>query len=78
MKIPNERTPPQQPQPITCEISGTLAEHIRAGAAALGLSLTQYVLSLLWHNVPLKQARPNGLPDCVQLVLNDIQHHYIK
>lgn len=78
MKISNERNPPQQPQSIICEISGTLAEHIRAGAAASGLTPTQYVLSVLWHNVPLKQARTNGLPDCVQLVLNDIQHHYVK
>lgn len=78
MKVPNERTPPQQPQAIICEISGTLAEHIRAGAAESGLTPTQYALSLLWHNVPLKQARPTGLPDCVQLVLNDIQNHYVK
>lgn len=78
MKIPNERTPPQQPLPITCEISGTLAEHIRNGAALSGLTPQQYVLSLLWHNVPLKQAAPHGLPECVQLVLNDIQHHFIK
>lgn len=77
MKIPNERTPPQQQQPIVCEISGTLAEHIKNGAALSGLTPQQYVLSLLWHNVPLKQARPSGLPDCVQLVLNDIQNHYV-
>ena len=67
MKIPNERTPPLQ-QPITCEISGLLAEHIKQGAALSGLTPQQYVLSLLWHNVPLKQYKPHGLPECVQLV----------
>lgn len=78
MKIPNERTPPQQAQPITCEISGLLAYHIKQGAALSGLTPQQYVLSLLWHNVPLKQEKPNGLPECVQLVLNDIYNHYVK
>ena len=38
MKIPNERTPPQQAQPITCEISGLLAYHIKQGAALSGLT----------------------------------------
>lgn len=70
-----QRTPPNQPVPLTLTISGILSEHIRDGAAASGLSPEQYVLSLLWHNVPLKQGRPSGLPDCVQLVLNDIQNH---
>lgn len=77
MEKPSERTPPQQPQVITCTISGTLAEYIQLGAANSGLTLQQYVLSLLWHNVPLPQDKPQGLPHCVQLVLNDIHNHYV-
>lgn len=70
-----ERIPPQEKE-VVLTISGLLAEHIRAGAAASGLTPKQYVLSLLWHNVPLKQDKPSGLPDCVQLVLHDIAHYY--
>lgn len=75
MKKPNERTPPQQ---LTLTISSGLASAIFDGAAASGLTPEQYVLSVLWHNVPLAAKSPAGIPACVQLVLNDIQNHYLK
>ena len=71
-----ERIPPTESGEVVLTISGTLAEHIRSGAAASGLTPQQYVLSLLWHNVPLRQDKPQGLPDCIQLVLNDIRNYY--
>lgn len=70
-----ERLPPNGKK-ISVEISGNLASLITEGAKKSGLSPEKYVLSLLWHNVPLTQEKPSGLPNCVQYVLNDIQHYY--
>lgn len=71
-----ERNPPQEQPEISVKISGNLAAHIAEGARKSGLTPKQYVLSLLWHNVPLAQKSADGLPDCVQLVLHDIRNYY--
>lgn len=71
-----ERNPPQTAAEVTVKISGTLAALIADGAQKSGLTPKQYVLSLLWHNVPLAQKSAQGLPDCVQLVMHDIRNYY--